>query len=85
MFLSLSILSSNESHGFPGLDKLEYLQTHANQDIYRKSYNIIDKYFSHEEASEDMQLAPQHTSEQFVFNVPGPAGDAADPKTHWEF
>lgn len=53
-----------------GLDKLEYLQTHSNPEIYQKSFDIIDKYFSGED--EDSNLAPQidSTSNQFSFNAP---------------
>ena len=29
-----------------GLDKLEKLQQHKNEDIYKLAYAIIDKYFS---------------------------------------
>ena len=31
-----------------GLDKIERLQHHKNQDIYRLAYKIIDKYFTAE-------------------------------------
>ena len=29
-----------------GLDKLEKLQQHKNEDIYKLAYSIIDKYFT---------------------------------------
>lgn len=54
-----------------GLDKLEYLQSHNNQEVYKKAYTIIDKYFSHtDDIDEDTSLAPQQTNEQFTFSVP---------------
>ena len=31
-----------------GLEKIEKLQEHKNQDIYRLAYKIIDKYFNSE-------------------------------------
>lgn len=31
-----------------GLEKIEKLQHHKNQDIYKLAYKIIDKYFSQE-------------------------------------
>ncbi|XP_067947792.1 importin subunit alpha-7-like [Watersipora subatra] len=52
-----------------GLDKLEYLQTHASQDIYKKSYSIIDKYFSHDE-TEAADLVPEQNQQQFTFGLP---------------
>jgi hypothetical protein len=35
-----------------GLDKIEHLQTHANREIYQQSYDIMEKFFSHETVSE---------------------------------
>merc|ERR1712240_25751 len=40
-----------------GLDKIEFLQSHENQDIYQKAFDIIERYFGTEE--EDIGLAPQ--------------------------
>ena len=42
-----------------GLDRIEHLQNHENEDIYKLAYEIIDTYFSSE--SDDEQQ-------------PGPAG-----------
>jgi len=67
-----------------GLNKLEYLQSHENQDIYKKAYNIIDKYFSHDDQQddEDNHLAPQQHNGQFTFGVAsGAAGDAPNTTT----
>lgn len=52
---------------FPGLDKIEFLQNHENQEIYRKSFEIIERFFGTDE--EDEKLAPQvdENSQQYNF------------------
>lgn len=40
-----------------GLDKIEYLQSHQNEKIYKKAFHIIEQYFSSEE--EDTGLMPE--------------------------
>lgn len=52
---------------FPGLDKIEFLQSHDNQEIYQKAFDLIEHYFGVEE--EDNSLAPQvdPANQQFLF------------------
>lgn len=50
-----------------GLDKIEQLQQHENEDIYHAALGIIDKYFS-EEGEEVTELAPQ-SSDQGTFQM----------------
>jgi len=52
-----------------GLDKIEALQSHDNQDIYRMAFSIIDTYFSGDD-EEDPSLEPEKTDGGFQF---GPA------------
>jgi len=51
-----------------GLDKIEFLQGHQNEKIYKKTFQIIETYFSQEE--EDTGLMPQVDvkNQQFEFN-----------------
>ncbi len=57
-----------------GLEKINNLQFHDNEEIYKKAYHIIDKYFSNED--EETGLAPevdeagQFTFAQEQMNVP---------------
>uniref|UniRef100_A0A1A9X113 IBB domain-containing protein n=1 Tax=Glossina brevipalpis TaxID=37001 RepID=A0A1A9X113_9MUSC len=50
-----------------GLDKIEYLQSHENRDIYQKSFYIIEQYFGNEE--EDSRVAPSVDGNQYAFNT----------------
>merc|ERR1711881_451192 len=51
-----------------GLDKIEFLQSHENLDIYQKAFDIIERYFGSEE--DDARLAPTVDAQghQFEFN-----------------
>ena len=42
-----------------GMDKIHNLQLHENAEIYKKAYQIIDKYFNDDADEEDGGLAPQ--------------------------
>lgn len=48
-----------------GLDKIDALQRHQNNDIYQKAVNIIEKYFGYDE--EDQNTAPNVAGNQFTF------------------
>eukprot|EP00126_Sphaerothecum_destruens_P003724 Sdes_comp17507_c0_seq1m6738 len=51
-----------------GLDKIEFLQNHENEQIYKKAFDIVEQYFQGEE-DEDGTLAPQidSASNQYSF------------------
>lgn len=55
-----------------GLDKIETLQSHENEEIYQLAYDIIDKYFSDNDEDE-ATLAPRAGEAGFEFtstNIP---------------
>lgn len=51
----------------PGLDKIEFLQSHDNQEIYQKAFDLIEHYFGVED--EDSSLAPpvDQANHHFLF------------------
>eukprot|EP00882_Tetradesmus_deserticola_P007499 GHRQ01007898.1.p1 GENE.GHRQ01007898.1~~GHRQ01007898.1.p1 ORF type:complete len:339 (+),score=189.45 GHRQ01007898.1:207-1223(+) len=49
-----------------GLDKIEALQEHQNEDLYEKAVSILETYFECEEG-DDQNLAPQHSGNQYSF------------------
>lgn len=60
-----SIASSIEECG--GLDKIESLQNHENEDIYKLAYEIIDQYFS-DDVDEDPTVMPQTSDQGYQFD-----------------
>uniref|UniRef100_A0A9L0SEY1 Importin subunit alpha n=1 Tax=Equus caballus TaxID=9796 RepID=A0A9L0SEY1_HORSE len=44
-----------------GLEKIEVLQQHENEDIYKLAFEIIDQYFSGDDIDEDPSLIPEAT------------------------
>lgn len=55
-----------------GLDKIESLQDHPNEDLYEKSVHILETYFDIDEG-EDQNLAPQAAGNAYAFGAPAPA------------
>ncbi|CCC11244.1 unnamed protein product [Sordaria macrospora k-hell] len=53
-----------------GMEKIHDCQTNANEEIYMKAYNIIEKYFSDEDEAGDEAMSAQ---QQFGFGASGGA------------
>uniref|UniRef100_A0A8B9KMS3 Importin subunit alpha-4-like n=1 Tax=Astyanax mexicanus TaxID=7994 RepID=A0A8B9KMS3_ASTMX len=55
-----------------GLEKIENLQQHENEYIYKLAFEIIDQYFSGDDIDEDSSLVPEAAQGgTFTFNPPG--------------
>ncbi|KAG4301947.1 hypothetical protein PCANB_001952 [Pneumocystis canis] len=50
-----------------GMEKIHNLQQNSNQEIYLKSYNIIEKYFNDDDEEIDSRLEPQVQGHTFGF------------------
>jgi len=56
-----------------GLDKLEQLQSHANEDVYKKAMHILETYFGLDDDEDEQGIAPETTEGGFVFNAQQPS------------
>lgn len=65
---------------FTGLDKIEFLQSHENMEIYQKAFDIIEHYFGTEE--EDARVAPSVDVEQQQYNF---SADQSVPMGGFQF
>jgi len=51
-----------------GVDQIESLQRHDNEEIYKKSVQILQAFYESEEDGDDVHLAPKvSSSQQFTF------------------
>jgi len=56
-----------------GLDKIEFLQSHENLEIYHKAFNVVETYFGGDDGEDaDTKVEPQVAPDQqiFQFNPP---------------
>ena len=59
-----------------GVEYIHALQQHENVEIYKKSYQLIDKYFSEEDEENDTEMQPTTNHQgQFMFHNDTPQGD----------
>nr|CAH7740342.1 unnamed protein product [Callosobruchus chinensis] len=62
-------MHNNGTNPYAGLDKIEFLQSHENMEIYQKAFDIIEHFFGTEE--EDANVAPSidSDSQQYQFSA----------------
>ena len=70
-----------------GVDKLELLQEHENEDVYQRAVKILETYFGGEEEQESENLAPQNsTGNAFSFGFSNSnQTNASFPKATFDF
>jgi len=60
---------ASEIEKLHGIDRLEELQKHPNQEIYDRAVQILENYFAAEE--DDQNVMPNVTADTFQFGFPG--------------
>ena len=66
----LNLGYNNLMDEYHGIDILEVLQEHPNDDIYRKAVDILERFFNAECDDEDENVAPSANEDGFVFGMP---------------
>lgn len=61
-----------------GLDKIEYLQSHSNIEVYQKAFDIIEKYFGTDEEESDIVPTVNENAQQFTFGAQASGTDGAN-------
>jgi importin subunit alpha-1 len=59
-----------------GVELIHSLQAHANQEIYKKAFAVIDKFFGDDNEGDDSEMMPMGNGDQFAFQeqVQAPQG-----------
>jgi hypothetical protein len=57
-----------------GLDKIEFLQSHENTDVYQKAFDIIERYFGSEDEETNLAPSVDENNQQFQFGAGAGAG-----------
>jgi len=57
-----------------GLDKIEFLQSHDNTEIYQKAFDIIEKYFNSDLDEPGINPEVDEENQQFTFGGPTEGG-----------
>lgn len=61
-----------------GLDKIEFLQSHENMEVYQKAFDIIETYFGSEEDDEKIAPSVDANNSQYNFNPNPPSEITAE-------
>jgi len=64
-----------------GLDKIEFLQGHQNEKIYKKAFQIIESFFSSEEDDNNLMPDVDSKNQQFEFKVNQGGNNGNDPSS----
>lgn len=51
------------------MDKIEFLQSHENPEIYHKAFGIIERYFGSEEEDKEIVPTVDENNQQYHFNA----------------
>ncbi|RWS15728.1 Importin subunit alpha-7-like protein [Dinothrombium tinctorium] len=65
-----------------GLDKIEFLQSHENVDVYKKAFDIIERYFGTDDEEQNVAPVVDENNQQFQFGAPS---DSADGNPQFKF
>jgi len=70
-----------------GLDLIEHLQSHRNEEIYRLAFDIIDKYFSEEDNEQATNISENQNTYTFDVQTPPESGPGSNnmPSNKFEF
>lgn len=66
-----------------GLNKIEELQEHENEEVYKLAYHMVEKFFS-EDGTED-GLQPESTGSQYNFSTPSTASNGSNEQAKFTF
>ena len=68
-----------------GLNKIEELQQHSNNDIYEKCIKILETFFGVDEEEEMANIAPEMADGQFAFSAPTGMDDGNNGGAAFDF
>jgi len=77
--INILTVSERENQSYPeildeigGLDKIEQLQSHGDNEVYKKTLEIIERFFGEADNNEDENIAPSFNADAFSFGMSPP-------------